>query len=96
MLHANRSGVAARKCANFEPCVFRRGAGDARGGVYATGRLAVVEEGLSYREAARRFGIGRCTVGKILSHSARPGYRRTKADRRSKLEGFTGIVDAML
>ena len=42
--------------------------------LYAAVRLAVVEEGLSHREAGRRFGI----------------------DRRTKLEGFTGIIDAIL
>ena len=44
----------------------------------------------------RRFGIDRRTVKKMLSYSAPPGYRRTKAVRRPKLNGFTGIVDAIL
>ena len=43
--------------------------------LYAAVRLAVVEEGLSHREAARRFGIDRRTVKKMLSYSAPPGYR---------------------
>ena len=64
--------------------------------LYAAVRLAVVEEGLSHREAGRRFGIDRRTVKKMLSYSAPPGYRRTKPARRPKLEGFTGIVDAIL
>ena len=64
--------------------------------LYAAVRLAVVEEGLSYREAARRFGIDRRTVKKMLSYSAPPGYRRRKPVRRPKLEGFTGIIDAIL
>ena len=64
--------------------------------LYAAVRLAVVEEGLSHREAGRRFGIDRRTVKKMLSYSAPPGYRRTKPVRRPKLEGFTGIVDAIL
>ena len=64
--------------------------------LYAAVRLAVVEEGLSHREAARRFGIDRRTVKKMLSYSAPPGYRRTKPVRRPKLEGFTGIIDAIL
>ena len=63
---------------------------------YAAVRLAVVEEGLSHREAARRFGIDRRTVKKMLRYSAPPGYRRTKPVRRPKLEGFTGIIDAIL
>ena len=64
--------------------------------LYAAVRLAVVEEGLSHREAARRFGIDRRTVKKMLSYSAPPGYRRTQPVRRPKLEGFTGIIDAIL
>ena len=64
--------------------------------LYAAVRLAVVDEGLSHHEAARRFGIDRRTVKKMLSYSAPPGYRRTKPVRRPKLDGFTGIVDAIL
>ncbi len=63
---------------------------------YAAVRLAVVDEGLSRHAAARRFGIDRRTVKKMLSYSAPPGYRRTKPVRRTKLDGFTGIVDAIL
>ena len=64
--------------------------------LYAAVRLAVVEEGLSHREAGQRFGIDRRTVKKMLSYSAPPGYRRSKPVRRPKLEGFTGIIDAIL
>ena len=41
--------------------------------LYAAVRLAVVEEGLSHREAGRRFGIDRRTVKKMLSYAAPPG-----------------------
>ena len=64
--------------------------------LYAAVRLAVVDEGLSHREAGRRFGIDRRTVKKMLRYSAPPGYRRTKPVRRPKLEGFTGIIDTIL
>ena len=64
--------------------------------LYAAVRLAVVEEGLSHHEAGRRFGIDRRTVKKMLRYSAPPGYRRTKPVRRPKLDGFTGIIDAIL
>ena len=64
--------------------------------LYAAVRLAVVDEGLSHREAGRRFGIDRRTVKKMLSYSAPPGYRRTRPVRRPKLDGFTGIIDAIL
>ena len=64
--------------------------------LYAAVRLAVVDEGLSHHEAGRRFGIDRRTVKKMLSYSAPPGYRRTKPVRRPKLDGLTGIIDAIL
>ena len=64
--------------------------------LYRDVRLAVVEEGLSEREAARRFGIDRRTVKKMLRYSAPPGYRRSQPVRRPKLEEFTGIIDAIL
>jgi hypothetical protein len=44
--------------------------------LYGRVRLAVLGQGLSQREAARRFGIDRGTVAKMVSHSAPPGYRR--------------------
>ena len=64
--------------------------------LYAAVRLAVVDEGLSHHEAGRRFGIDRRTVKKMLSYAAPPGYRRTKPVRRPKLDGFSGIIDAIL
>ena len=63
---------------------------------YAAVRLAVLDEGLSHHEAGRRFSIDRRTVKKMLSYSAPLGYRRTAPVRRPKLDGFTGIVDAIL
>lgn len=59
-------------------------------------RLAVVEQRPSHREAARRFGIERRTVKKMLSYSAPPGHRRSKLLRRPKLAAVTGIIDAIL
>ena len=44
--------------------------------LYLRVRLACHHDGLSQRGAARRFGIDRKTVAKILSHSIPPGYRR--------------------
>ena len=64
--------------------------------LYAAVRSAVVEEGLSHREAVRRFGIDPQTLKKMLSNLAPPGFRRTELVRRSKLEDFTGIIDAIL
>jgi transposase len=44
--------------------------------LYAKVRHAVMIEGLSCREAAKRFGIHRNTITKMLSFSVPPGYRR--------------------
>ena len=59
-------------------------------------RLACHHEGLSRREAARRFGIDRKTVAKMLMFSVPPGYQRSDPPSRPKLDGFTGIIDRIL
>ena len=64
--------------------------------LYRRVRLACRHEGLSRREAARRFGIDRKTVAKMLAFSVPPGYRRSGPPRRPKLEAFTGIIDRIL
>jgi len=51
---------------------------------------------MSSREAARQFGISRETVAKMLKFSAPPGYRRTVASKRPKLDGFTPIIDGYI
>ena len=43
--------------------------------LYARVRFAVQIEGVSQREAARRFGIDPRTVAKMLAFSVPPGYR---------------------
>ncbi len=64
--------------------------------LYRKIRLACRHEGLSGREAARRFGIDRRTVAKILAHSVPPGYRRAQPPKRPKLDPFTDIIDRIL
>ncbi|HSR72939.1 MAG TPA: IS21 family transposase [Kiloniellales bacterium] len=64
--------------------------------LYRRVRLAVHHEGLSRREAARRFGIDRRTVSKMLAYSVPPGYRRKGPPRRPKLDPYTGIIDRIL
>ena len=64
--------------------------------LYARVRRACRHEGLSRREAARRFAIDRKTVAKMLTFSVPPGYRRSGPPRRPKLEAFTGIIDRIL
>lgn len=64
--------------------------------IYERVRLAVMADGMSKREAARRFGVDRKTVDKVCRHSAPPGYRRSQPVRRSKMGPFTAVVDAIL
>jgi transposase len=64
--------------------------------LYRRVRLACHHEGLSRREAARRFGIDRKTVAKMLRFSVPPGYQRSAPPRRPKLDAFTGIIDRIL
>ena len=69
--------------------------------LYWAVRLSVVDEGLSHREAARRFGIDRRTVKKMLSYSAprapagrsRSGVRSWGASPASSMRSWrrTGI-----
>ena len=63
---------------------------------YRQVRRAVYVEGLSRREAARRFGIEPRTVAKMLAFSVPPGYRRSGPPARPKLDQFVGIIDRIL
>ena len=63
--------------------------------LYRKVRLACAD-GMSQRAAARHFNISRDSVRKMLSFSSPPGYRREKAIKRPKLDGFTEIIDAWL
>ena len=64
--------------------------------LYGRVRHACHIEGLSQREAARRFGIHRNTVRKMLAFSVPPGYRRSKPPARPKLDAFVPIIDRIL
>src|SRR5208282_4583209 len=64
--------------------------------LYAQVRRAVYVEGISQREAARRFGIDPRTVAKMLAFSVPPGYRRSQPPARPKLDPFVGIIDRIL
>ena len=59
--------------------------------LYARVRHAVMIDGLSQREAARRFGIDPRTVKKMLSYSVPPGYVRRRLPVRPKLDPFIGV-----
>ena len=56
--------------------------------LYAKVRHAVMIEGLSRREAAKRFGIHRNTITKMLSFSVPPGYRRREQPASKKFGPF--------
>jgi transposase len=64
--------------------------------LYAQVRYAVQIEGVSRREAARRYGIDPRTVAKMLAFSVPPGYRRSRRPARPKLDPFTGIIDSIV
>ena len=64
--------------------------------LYAKVRHAVMIEGLSRREAAKRFGVHRNTITKMLSFSVPPGYRRRERPASKKLGPFMAWIDAIL
>ena len=64
--------------------------------LYAAVRRSVYVEGVSERAAARRFGLARETVRKMLRYRRPPGYRREKPVRCPKLDAFTGVIDQIL
>ena len=65
--------------------------------VYAKIRHAVMIDGLSRREAAKRFGVHRNTITKMLSFSVPAGYRRGRERPTSKKLGpYLAWIDAIL
>ena len=64
--------------------------------LYARVRRVCHVEGMSGREAARKFGLHRDTVRKTLRYSVPPGYRREKQRARPKLDAYTAIIDQIL
>lgn len=59
-------------------------------------RKAVLVDGISQREAARKFGHSRETVKKALSHAEPTGYCRQTPVTRPVLDGYTAIIDGWL
>jgi transposase len=64
--------------------------------LYARIRRAVMVDGLSRREAARRFGVHRNTITKMLQYSVPPGYRRHERGASKKLGPQMAWIDAIL
>ena len=59
-------------------------------------RRAVMVEGLSRREAAKRFGVHRNTISKMLQFSVPPGYRRRERPASKKLGPYMAWIDKVL
>ena len=64
--------------------------------IYLRVRRAHFHDGMSGRAIARDFGISRDSVAKMLAYSEPPGYRRSVAIKRPKLDGFTDQIDQWL
>src|ERR1700730_3825935 len=64
--------------------------------LYAGIRRAVMVDGLSRREAAKRFGVHRNTITKMLQFSVPPGYRRRERPTSKKLGPFMAWIDKVL
>ena len=64
--------------------------------LYAGIRRAVMANGLSRREAAKRFGVHRNTISKMLQFSVPPGYRRRERPASKKLGPFMAWIDKVL
>ena len=64
--------------------------------LYARIRRAVMVEGLSRRETAKRFGVHRNTIAKMLQFSVPPGYRRRERPVSKKLGPYLVWIDTIL
>ena len=59
--------------------------------LYAGIRRAVMVDGLSRREAAKRFGVHRNTITKMLQFSVPPGYRRRERPGIEEARSVHGV-----
>ena len=64
--------------------------------LYAKVRRAVMVENQSERAAAKRFGLSRKTVSKMVRHAVPPGYQRKQAPVSPKLGPLVGIIHQIL
>ena len=63
---------------------------------WADVRQRVLVEGVSKREILRETGMHWTTLEKVLTHSAPPGYRRSRPPARPKLGPFLGRIEQIL
>ncbi len=59
-------------------------------------RRQVLVEGVSKREVLRQEGMHWTTLEKVLTHSAPPGYRRSRPPARPKLGPYMGRIEQIL
>jgi len=64
--------------------------------LYAGIRRAVMVDGLSRRKAAKRFGVHRSSISKMLKFSVPPSYRRRERPASKKLGPYTVWIDKVL
>jgi len=64
--------------------------------LWAEVRRRVLVDGLSKREACRRYAIHWLTLKKILSHAEPPGYRRVKPPRRPAIAPVLPVIRQIL
>ena len=64
--------------------------------LYARIRRSVMMDGLSRRDAAKRFGVHRNTITKMLQFSVPPGYRRRERPSSKKLGPHMAWIDKVL
>ena len=64
--------------------------------VYLRVRHAFLMTGKSIRKIACEFGLNRRTVKKMLDHPIPPGYQRSRAPVKPKLDLYRSIIDELL
>ena len=64
--------------------------------MYTEIRRDCLVEGLSVRATARKYGINRRTVKKMIENPIPPGYSRTKAVKRPVIEDYKEFIDDIL
>ena len=69
---------------------------DVSSGALCGGATKRPRRGGQRARGARRFGLARETVRKMLRYRLPTGYRRAQPIRRPKLDVFTGIIEQIL
>jgi transposase len=64
--------------------------------LYNRVRRALRLDGLTQQTVARKFGISRRTIRKMLAYAVPPGYQHQPPVKRPKLGPLGGVIDAIL